>query len=655
MFPFVPSGCSLQVRLASAGPILRGDIVAYPGTGDLRALVAHRVVRVEQVAGATWYVTRGDAQHHEEVIPECAIAYVVTRVNHRAFTYATNGTVGRVLARIALQHGIALRLATTFARVAVELRQRARSASANTGNRHTLGDRPGQAAAGLRQVPVAYDSTPHHFELSSISSRPSLAPPGELDPRDSLLRGLKHELRTPLNAILGFAEVLLGELDGPLDDDERENVSVVREAGQKLLVLINEVLDLAAALVAQREPVGEDCDAVALLEDVRAALEERRGVRPVHVRVGGALDRLDVWVDRRALSRVLRALGELALCATSAGEISLEASLVGDDLRVRVHGDGLLLPADALTSMAAGAASVAGDRDKRLFGLRLLIARKLAERLPGTLAAESNALGGASLVLVMPSRLKRGGSAANSGASVEDVSVAIGYLAAMGHDLRTPLNAILGFADLLTLRSQSPWSEPQRKSLEIIRERARDLTALVDDMIDWAKLEAGELSLHWMEQPVLSLIERVVETATQRSGARGLCVDLDLAPDLGSVRVDDVRFVQALVGLLDHAVRSNPAPRVKLSARRVDGAEPGKSRLRIEIIDPSLLVREQDHAALFAAFRPSHAPTGQRIAGLQLGTSVARALLRAHGGDVWFESRPGRGTTFVAELPIGTS
>ncbi|HEY2736351.1 MAG TPA: ATP-binding protein, partial [Polyangiales bacterium] len=78
------------------------------------------------------------------------------------------------------------------------------------------------------------------------------------------------------------------------------------------------------------------------------------------------------------------------------------------------------------------------------------------------------------------------------------------------------------------------------------------------------------------------------------------------------------------------------------------------SSLSIEVLDPGLSIREQDHASLFAAFRPSHAPTGQRIAGLQLGTSVARALLRAHGGDVWFESRPGRGTTFVATLPIAS-
>jgi hypothetical protein len=225
--------------------------------------------------------------------------------------------------------------------------------------------------------------------------------------------------------------------------------------------------------------------------------------------------------------------------------------------------------------------------------------------------------------------------------------MAIGYLAAMGHDLRTPLNAILGFADLLSLGARDPWSAPQQKSLAIIRERAGDLAALVDDMIDWAKLEAGELALQCAEQPVGPLIERVIETATERSGARGLKFDLDLEAELGAIRVDGARFVQALVGLLDHAVRSNPAPRVKLTVRRRSDS------LSIEVLDPGLSIREQDHASLFAAFRPSHAPTGQRIAGLQLGTSVARALLRAHGGDVWFESRPGRGTTFVATLPLG--
>jgi signal transduction histidine kinase len=629
MFPFIPSGCLLSVRVREHGDIRVGDVIVYPGPRGRHVLVAHRVIRIEHSAGATWYLTRGDAEAHEERVSEAAIGYVVTRVAHRSFAYDARGLIGRTFARIAVRGGLGLQATRWLARAAVGLR-------------HKLPRRP-------RPQPPPDPQSPH-LELSS-SSRPSFAAPGEMDPRDSLLRGLKHELRTPLNAILGFSEVLLGELDGPLNQDERENLSVVREAGHKLLVLINEVLDLAAALVAQREPQREDTDIIGLLDQVRALLEERRGVRPVHVRVDGALDGLDVWVDRRALTRVISALGELALAATSAGEISLGAALVDGQLRVRVHGDGLLLSKDALTA-STHEPPLKSERDKRVFRLRLLIANKLAERLPGTLAIEPSSHG-STLVLETPVGAERRPPAAVSSANLDDVSIAIGYLAAMGHDLRTPLNAILGFADLLSLGNHYPWSDPQRKSLGIIRERAGDLAALVDDMIDWAKLEAGELALQRVEQPVQPLIERAVETATQRSGARGLQIDLDLSAELGSVRLDAARFVQALVGLLDHAVRSNPAPRVKVSARRLGSPNALTGSLYLEIFDPALEVREQDHASLFAAFRPSHAPTGQRIAGLQLGTSVARALLRAHGGDVWFESRPGRGTTFVATLPIG--
>jgi signal transduction histidine kinase len=164
-------------------------------------------------------------------------------------------------------------------------------------------------------------------------------------------------------------------------------------------------------------------------------------------------------------------------------------------------------------------------------------------------------------------------------------------------------------------------------------------------MIDWAKLEAGELALTREPEAVLPLIERALGAAKARSGSRGLKVTLRAEADLGAVSVDAPRFEQALLGLLDHAIRSNPGPMVTVSVQRT------AAQLRLDIFDPGLEVRVQDQSAVFDAFRPSHAPTGQRIAGLQLGPAVARGLLRAHGGDVWFESRPGRGTLFTATLP----
>jgi signal transduction histidine kinase len=231
-----------------------------------------------------------------------------------------------------------------------------------------------------------------------------------------------------------------------------------------------------------------------------------------------------------------------------------------------------------------------------------------------------------------------------------DVAFGLTYLAAMSHDLRTPLNAILGFSDLLSQDKQRAWAPAQQRSFLIVHERALDLAALVDDMIDWAKLEAGELTLNVELVRVSALIEQAHQAALQRSGARGLQLSVHVPAEADLlVQVDAVRCVQALLGLLDHAIRSNPGPSVQIRVQR------RAALLHIIVEDAGLQIRPEDQPRVFDAFRPSYAPTGQRIAGLQLGPAVARSLLRAHGGDVWFESRLGCGTTFTAALPLPNS
>jgi signal transduction histidine kinase len=233
----------------------------------------------------------------------------------------------------------------------------------------------------------------------------------------------------------------------------------------------------------------------------------------------------------------------------------------------------------------------------------------------------------------------------------------IRFVAAMGHDLRTPLNHMLGFADLLAIDRSSTWNAQQLRSLAILRDRTRDLLGLMDDMVDWAKLESGELALTPRACSVLSVIERALHTAKERSGARGLRASVELEPGLPEVWVDEARTAQALLGLMDNAARSEGAPELLVRAMRRPGAtqsNPRAGQLVVEVIDPQLEVREPDRVQLFRAFRPSFAPSGRRIAGLHLGTSMARALIRAQGGDVWFESRPERGTTFMVALPTAT-
>jgi signal transduction histidine kinase len=234
---------------------------------------------------------------------------------------------------------------------------------------------------------------------------------------------------------------------------------------------------------------------------------------------------------------------------------------------------------------------------------------------------------------------------------VDGLALRVRFIAAMGHDLRNPLNAMLGFADLLALDPGAAWNRSQMTSLAILRERTRDLLSLIDAMIDWARLEAGQLPMARASWPVAELIERALTEAKERSGARGLTVHVELAAELGAVHVDAGRFVQALVGLMDQAARSDNKPALTLRAAREARGKAGEIFVRIDVIDAQLEIRDEEREHLFEAFRPSFAPTGRRIAGLRLGTAVARALMRAQGGDVWFERRPERGTSFVLAAP----
>jgi K+-sensing histidine kinase KdpD len=119
---------------------------------------------------------------------------------------------------------------------------------------------------------------------------------------------------------------------------------------------------------------------------------------------------------------------------------------------------------------------------------------------------------------------------------------------------------------------------------------------------------------------------------------------------LPRVFADEGRVVQSLLGLMDNAARSDSSPMLSIKVSR---ARASTRQVAVEITDPQLEIREADREHMFHAFRPSFAPSGRRIAGLSLGTAMARALMRAQGGDVWFEGRPERGTTFVLTLPAG--
>jgi signal transduction histidine kinase len=227
----------------------------------------------------------------------------------------------------------------------------------------------------------------------------------------------------------------------------------------------------------------------------------------------------------------------------------------------------------------------------------------------------------------------------------------IRFVAAMGHDLRGPLNAIIGFSDMLVLKGLDEVTEAQRPSVDIIRRSAADLLVLLEAILEWAKAEAGQIALAPGPASLADIIDEVALEARKRSADRGLRVQTSVASEVPLLHVDHERMVQALLGLLDHATRAPDRPRVTLTAWLARD-ESSRESVRIELVDPQLVVRQEDQPSFFEAFRPSYAPSGKRVAGLGLGPSLARTLIRAHGGEVWFASQLDTGTTFVVDLPI---
>jgi len=225
------------------------------------------------------------------------------------------------------------------------------------------------------------------------------------------------------------------------------------------------------------------------------------------------------------------------------------------------------------------------------------------------------------------------------------------FLASMSHDLRSPLNSIVGFSELVASEAEGPLTDAQRESVQLIVRSARDLLRLVQQILDWARLDAGKLVLEKVHTPAAALLVQAVSEGEQMLEGSALGIQADLPAGLPEVEVDPERFVQAVMGLFTHASYVMEAGAIQLGAS-VDQRSARERYLRIDVTDTGEGIREADQPRLFEPFRDIQEPSGRRIGGLGLGLSLARDLVVAQGGELWFVSRPGQGTTFTIAFPL---
>jgi len=220
------------------------------------------------------------------------------------------------------------------------------------------------------------------------------------------------------------------------------------------------------------------------------------------------------------------------------------------------------------------------------------------------------------------------------------------FLANMSHELRTPLNAVIGLADLLLLE-RDPLVDRQREYLEGIASSGRHLLALVNDVLDLAKIEAGKQELKLESIHIHDAIEEGMSAIMPLASSRGVLLEPATIVAVPNVRADRVRLRQILYNLISNAVKfTDRGGRVRIRARRDD------DWVSIAVIDNGIGIAPRDLTRLYHTFEQLTLPSGDRPGGTGLGLALTKRLVEMHGGSIDVESELGVGTTFTVRIPV---
>jgi len=233
------------------------------------------------------------------------------------------------------------------------------------------------------------------------------------------------------------------------------------------------------------------------------------------------------------------------------------------------------------------------------------------------------------------------------------------FLANMSHELRTPLNSVIGYTELLLEGSYGELTDRQRDRLRSVERNGRHLLALINDVLDLSKIEAGQTQLELQAVPTTMILHECISMVEPMAIQKGLVLKQELPDRLPDVLGDMSRVRQVFTNLLNNAVKFTQNGYVQLSARTLMPGDEADFPYR-EIETPAVLfavedtgigIAVTDHEVIFEAFRQLDGTSTREYEGTGLGLAIVKRLVELMRGQVWLESEPGKGSTFYVTLP----
>jgi GAF domain-containing protein len=221
------------------------------------------------------------------------------------------------------------------------------------------------------------------------------------------------------------------------------------------------------------------------------------------------------------------------------------------------------------------------------------------------------------------------------------------FLANMSHELRTPLNAIIGVSEML--REDAEAAKQDTEPLDRVLGAGRHLLALINDILDLSKIEAGRMELRLETFSLAPLIADVVKTIEPLAAKNANQVAVNCDGAIGTLHADQMRLRQAMLNLMSNANKFTERGTITVEARQ--GQENGRDYITIAVADTGIGMTPEQMGKLFQAFSQASSGTAAKYGGTGLGLAISKRFCRMMGGDITVESEPGRGSIFTIRLP----